>query len=168
MYMCNDVALTTARDRSRRSTVTVWKTVRRLFHFSCILHIIIFLCVCSFFFFFFSSRRRHTRFDCDWSSDVCSSDLMIRHTRFDCDWSSDVCSSDLGALVTVLLSLILGFTLKILRWTHTIQPAPARVRDIASRVAKQAGAKLREVWVNQRSEERRVGKEGRSRWSPDH
>src|SRR6266478_9194652 len=27
------------------------------------------------FFFFFSSRRRHTRFDCDWSSDVCSSDL---------------------------------------------------------------------------------------------
>src|SRR5256886_11558377 len=28
-----------------------------------------------FVFFFFSSRRRHTRFDCDWSSDVCSSDL---------------------------------------------------------------------------------------------
>src|SRR6516165_6686961 len=27
------------------------------------------------FIFFFSSRRRHTRFDCDWSSDVCSSDL---------------------------------------------------------------------------------------------
>src|SRR2546430_9569237 len=27
------------------------------------------------FLFFFSSRRRHTRFDCDWSSDVCSSDL---------------------------------------------------------------------------------------------
>src|SRR2546427_8590675 len=31
-----------------------------------------------FFFFFFSSRRRHTRFDCDWSSDVCSSDLAQR------------------------------------------------------------------------------------------
>src|SRR2546430_6446482 len=30
-------------------------------------------------FFFFSSRRRHTRFDCDWSSDVCSSDLGLRH-----------------------------------------------------------------------------------------
>src|SRR3989475_2084305 len=29
------------------------------------------------FFFFFSSRRRHTRFDCDWSSDVCSSDLTL-------------------------------------------------------------------------------------------
>src|SRR2546430_10867540 len=28
-------------------------------------------------FFFFSSRRRHTRFDCDWSSDVCSSDLAF-------------------------------------------------------------------------------------------
>src|SRR2546430_5034192 len=27
--------------------------------------------------FFFSSRRRHTRFDCDWSSDVCSSDLWL-------------------------------------------------------------------------------------------
>src|SRR4030066_924823 len=28
-------------------------------------------------FFFFSSRRRHTRFKCDWSSDVCSSDLVV-------------------------------------------------------------------------------------------
>src|SRR3990167_123316 len=37
------------------STFVVW-----LFNFNC---------------FFFSSRRRHTRFDCDWSSDVCSSDL---------------------------------------------------------------------------------------------
>src|SRR2546430_10579876 len=33
------------------------------------------LLVASFVVFFFSSRRRHTRFDCDWSSDVCSSDL---------------------------------------------------------------------------------------------
>src|SRR2546430_10628116 len=31
-------------------------------------------CLCGLLF-FFSSRRRHTRFDCDWSSDVCSSDL---------------------------------------------------------------------------------------------
>src|SRR2546430_5820236 len=29
-------------------------------------------------YFFFSSRRRHTRFDCDWSSDVCSSDLKVK------------------------------------------------------------------------------------------
>src|SRR5690242_21471061 len=28
--------------------------------------------------FFFSSRRRHTRLTCDWSSDVCSSDLLPR------------------------------------------------------------------------------------------
>src|SRR5256886_3481128 len=34
-----------------------------------------------FFFFFFSSRRRHTRFDCDWSSDVCSSDLSATAGR---------------------------------------------------------------------------------------
>src|SRR2546430_11861918 len=30
--------------------------------------------------FFFSSRRRHTRFDCDWSSDVCSSDLAEKRS----------------------------------------------------------------------------------------
>src|SRR5437588_1087320 len=41
-----------------------------------------------FFFFFFSSRRRHTRSLCDWSSDVCSSDL------------------DRGKLRQVLLNLI--------------------------------------------------------------
>src|SRR6266571_5665117 len=29
------------------------------------------------FFFFFSSRRRHTRLTCDWSPDVCSSDLVV-------------------------------------------------------------------------------------------
>src|SRR5699024_11833904 len=32
---------------------------------------------CSLFFFFFSSRRRHTRSKRDWSSDVCSSDLLF-------------------------------------------------------------------------------------------
>src|SRR2546427_13229353 len=39
---------------------------------------VVFRCECClyFVFFFFSSRRRHTRFDCDWSSDVCSSDLL--------------------------------------------------------------------------------------------
>src|SRR5467141_1941375 len=35
----------------------------------------------SFLFFFFSSRRRHTRFKCDWSSDVCSSDLGIEQQQ---------------------------------------------------------------------------------------
>src|SRR5205085_9047589 len=37
---------------------------------------------CVFFFFFFSSRRRHTRFDCDWISDVCSSDLGCWRVTF--------------------------------------------------------------------------------------
>src|SRR5207253_8129043 len=43
-----------------------------------------------FFFFFFSSRRRHTRWPRDWSSDVCSSDLLrkepvsILPTRISC------------------------------------------------------------------------------------
>src|SRR5256885_12703804 len=32
-------------------------------------------------FFFFSSRRRHTRLQGDWSSDVCSSDLLLAHHR---------------------------------------------------------------------------------------
>src|SRR6266480_5321892 len=37
-----------------------------------------FICLFFFsFFFFFSSRRRHTRLTCDWSSDVCSSDLLF-------------------------------------------------------------------------------------------
>src|SRR5256885_11005656 len=31
--------------------------------------------------FFFSSRRRHTRLQGDWSSDVCSSDLLRAHTE---------------------------------------------------------------------------------------
>src|SRR5256886_14301561 len=34
--------------------------------------------------FFFSSRRRHTIFDCDWSSDVCSSDLAFSDALFAC------------------------------------------------------------------------------------
>src|SRR2546430_10629608 len=37
--------------------------------------------VCEWCYFFFSSRRRHTRFDCDWSSDVCSSDLTPEEER---------------------------------------------------------------------------------------
>src|SRR5690606_40017719 len=32
--------------------------------------------------FFFSSRRRHTRFSRDWSSDVCSSDLIVGGTPY--------------------------------------------------------------------------------------
>src|SRR5688572_32962319 len=72
--------------------------------------------------FFFSSRRRHTRFDCDWSSDVCSSDL--------------------------------GFTshFEVVVGLH-----PRRMRIAALDPA-----------IGLRSEERRVGKECRSWWSPYH
>src|SRR2546430_3136226 len=48
---------------------------------------------------FFSSRRRHTRFDCDWSSDVCSSDLNPAHTEvvdLDGDGIKDILVADLG------------------------------------------------------------------------
>src|SRR3989454_7885077 len=46
-----------------------------------------------FLFFFFSSRRRHTRLQGDWSSDVCSSDLLPRARR---------CGARAGGLVAVL------------------------------------------------------------------
>src|SRR2546430_1040383 len=50
--------------------------------------------------FFFSSRRRHTRFDCDWSSDVCSSDLLSRSER-----RVDPLSSMTAALIVVTVTL---------------------------------------------------------------
>src|SRR3989475_8885096 len=82
-------------------------------------------------FFFFSSRRRHTRFDCDWSSDVCSSDLLT------------------GEVEDVELDELQGVHgLRALRVTIDL-----RNPRIDRRV---------------RSEERRVGKECRSRWSPYH
>src|SRR5688572_32496401 len=75
----------------------------------------------SVFMFFFSSRRRHTRFDCDWSSDVCSSDLFSRRR---------LVGSNCGS------------------------PWRLRARRSTGRFAR-------------RSEERRVGKECRSRWAPN-
>src|SRR5688572_31626055 len=92
-----------------------------------------------FFFFFFSSRRRHTRFDCDWSSDVCSSDLAVpipSEGAFD-GRSFHACDRP---------------------------GAPARGgRAAGGTPGRLSGADAR----RQRSEERRVGKECRSRWSPD-
>src|SRR5438034_1509354 len=50
------------------------------------MHVLIYLyilfCLNIFTIFFFSSRRRHTRSLCDWSSDVCSSDLWVEFTDF--------------------------------------------------------------------------------------
>src|SRR5438270_9357062 len=80
------------------------------------------------FFFFFSSRRRHTRFDCDWSSDVCSSDLRARLFEADGLAGGDGDGLDHG------------------------------LADVALHCA--------DLTRLQRSEERRVGKECRSRWSP--
>ena len=54
-----------------------------------------------------------------------------------------------GVLLAILLSLILGLTVKILRWAHMVQPAPVRLHDIAMRAATRAGVKLHIVWVNQ-------------------
>src|SRR5438034_8552911 len=51
-----------------------------------------------FFFFFFSSRRRHTRSLCDWSSDVCSSDLKKNlQTRLDALTSGNDLTAKLDA-----------------------------------------------------------------------
>src|SRR5438309_5298353 len=87
-----------------------------------------------FFFFFFSSRRRHTRWNCDWSSDVCSSDLMLLKS------SIDIC----GEVPTPADAK--------LSW-------PGRCLAYAINSATD---------FTGRSEERRVGKECRSRWSPEH
>src|SRR5206468_6547967 len=59
-----------------------------------------------FIFFFFSSRRRHTRSDRDWSSDVCSSDLVHEYynpNKIRIEWlmaggTSDETSSNRNAL----------------------------------------------------------------------
>src|SRR2546430_5015279 len=106
---------------------------------------------CQMFFFFFSSRRRHTRFDCDWSSDVCSSDLgsskpsdglrgNFPHYRY-----RDMVESGYR-----LLTEHLG------------------VGDLRLVIGSSMGGMHAWIWAEMRSEERRVGKECRSRWSPYH
>src|SRR5437588_12223650 len=85
-----------------------------------------------FFFFFFSSRRRHTRSLCDWSSDVCSSDLIRNSVR----------RGHRGRT--------------LLRIRRRADPLGAFADGTCGRCPRS------------RSEERRVGKECRSRWSPYH
>src|SRR5256886_8112393 len=96
---------------------------------------------------FFSSRRRHTRFDCDWSSDVCSSDLSDRGGYL-AQRSIEFLARQLQALVR------------------------QRGKELY-RPLSQVSTSIRSAWVKAwscsgRSEERRVGKECRSRWSPYH
>src|SRR5690349_23899877 len=77
-----------------------------------------------------------------------------RHTRSLRDWSSDVCSSDLGQAVKKTLSKWLGITPGLQRSLkrYCLRKKPSRVGQSSYT----------------RSEERRVGKECRSRWSPYH
>src|SRR5260370_5815380 len=99
------------------------------------------------YFFFFSSRRRHTRFKCDWSSDVCSSDLTLS-----------------SAWVLPKTMLPLGRT-----WSDVIQqrciPGSSSLSMLQTVLPSGVTSNTRLLL---RSEERRVGKECRSRWSPYH
>src|SRR5207237_5649060 len=97
--------------------------------------------------FFFSSRRRHTRFKCDWSSDVCSSDLDFGIAKLD------------------------AFDDKRLTQVGTILGSPAYLSPEQADGAEEVdhrgdiwslGVVLYEL-ITGRSEERRVGKEGRYR-----
>src|SRR5256885_8171364 len=94
------------------------------------------------FFFFFSSRRRHTRLQGDWSSDVCSSDLCFPY-RPGC-----------------------AQLLEKSRRPHITRTAEAQECGECGAITIQR--EQRGLPVRVRSEERRVGKECRSRWSPYH
>src|SRR5256885_11693167 len=93
--------------------------------------------------FFFSSRRRHTRLQGDWSSDVCSSDLTPLGRR-------DRAILEFFYASGLRLSEVAGLDLEDV--------------NLAGRIARVLGKGGRQ----RRSEERRVGKECRSRWSPYH
>src|SRR5699024_12212759 len=89
--------------------------------------------------FFFSSRRRHTRSKRDWSSDVCSSDLL-RH---------------LQELTHQFISLI---------FQKLMTPSGGSKLSFGFCQFHTGRRDLRRCHISARSEERRVGKEGRSRW----
>src|SRR5256885_8120025 len=98
---------------------------------------------CIDFFFFFSSRRRHTRLQGDWSSDVCSSDLASPPAHN-------------------------AFCLMSLRVTVSGEPKALCAGGEAKASPKRAILVAGSRPEAERSEERRVGKECRSRWSPYH
>src|SRR3712207_7242089 len=72
-----------------------------------------------------------------------------RHTRYWRDWSSDVCSSDLPACGVAALK-------------------GCATSDVRGSSPEGLRYEPRAPWQPARSEERRVGKECRSRWSPYH
>src|SRR5947199_2539126 len=95
--------------------------------------------------FFFSSRRRHTRCLSDWSSDVCSSDLNGEIVGF---YKNTPClDSDIRV---PNCPNIKGFKL---------------VNGAYIKLMVSGSSRTVIMGVNDRSEERRVGKECRSRWS---
>src|SRR5256885_10289806 len=96
--------------------------------------------------FFFSSRRRHTRLQGDWSSDVCSSDLHYK--------SAPENLPEIGKQLGVA---------HILEGSVQMSGDGVRVNVQLIKVANDS-----HLWADTRSEERRVGKECRSRWSPYH
>src|SRR5690625_3727262 len=62
--------------------------------------------LCTYMMFFFSSRRRHTRWPRDWSSDVCSSDLiaaLLHDTVEDTEYTLDQLTKDFGPDVALLV-----------------------------------------------------------------
>src|SRR6266567_8077698 len=61
-------------------------------------------------FFFFSSRRRHTRFDCDWSSDVCSSDLRPKVIAVECTIAGAFVLLAAAGVTGSAWLLVLGYT----------------------------------------------------------
>src|SRR2546430_10887496 len=97
----------------------------------------------------FSSRRRHTRFDCDWSSDVCSSDLTGGRLEG-------------GIIKGGIINGEPGYTFRAIFRTRWTQLFLRKVFPILK------FSRSEEAQILRRSEERRVGKEGRSRWSPYH
>src|SRR3712207_8606437 len=102
--------------------------------------------------FFFSSRRRHTRYWRDWSSDVCSSDLVVPK------------ASDVVYEGNALKWAKLGNSL-MLRLAMRLRYVDAALSKTWAEKAMSHKAGMIETV---RSEERRVGKECRSRWSPYH
>src|SRR2546427_3263368 len=109
-----------------------------------------------FFFFFFSSRRRHTIFDCDWSSDVCSSDLAQRLSApRTAALQVEVARHPLVALAALVHGMV-----------QTVLKARYHRHDLPLGVSLKVQDRLESLAP--RSEERRVGKECRSRWSPYH
>src|SRR5258705_5704268 len=107
------------------------------------------------FFFFFSSRGRHTRCLSDWSSDVCSSDLPTRRRT---------CQERRACIFqSRCIALMLRFRLVQRR------AVVARVDPVEKGILLDIRAVAYRLLLHiARSEERRVGKECRSRWSPYH